>query len=53
MITANVVDALEEMATDDLAETLSSLPEPVLADILDSMDAQDRVRAEQALSYGE
>jgi magnesium transporter len=48
-----VVDALEEMDTDDLAETLSSLPEPVLADILDSMDAQDRVRAEQALSYGE
>ena len=53
MLPANVVDALEEMDTDDLAETLSSLPEPVLADILDSMDAQDRVRAEQALSYGE
>ncbi|MDY6882747.1 MAG: magnesium transporter [Pseudomonadota bacterium] len=53
MLPANVVDALEEMDTDDLAETLSSLPEPVLADILDSMDAQDRLRAEQALSYGE
>jgi len=53
MLPANVVDALEEMDTDDLAETLSSLPEPVLQDILDSMDAQDRVRAEQALSYGE
>jgi len=53
MLPANVVDALEEMDTDDLAETLSSLPEPVLADILDSMDAQDRLRAERALSYGE
>ncbi|WP_278383889.1 magnesium transporter [Alteromonas mediterranea] len=53
MLPANVVDALEEMDTDDLAETLSSLPEPVLTDILDSMDAQDRLRAEQALSYGE
>ena len=53
MLPANVVDALEEMDTDDLAVTLSSLPEPVLQDILDSMDAQDRLRAEQALSYGE
>ncbi len=53
MIPANVVDALEEMDTDDLAETLSSLPDEVLQDILASMDAQDRLRAEQALSYGE
>ncbi|WP_414829846.1 magnesium transporter [Alteromonas sp. H39] len=53
MIPANVVDALEEMDTDDLAETLSSLPDEVLQDILQSMDAQDRHRAEQALSYGE
>lgn len=53
MLPANVVDALEEMDTDDLAVTLSSLPEPVLQDILESMDAQDRLRAEQALSYGE
>lgn len=48
-----VVDALEEMDTDDLAETLSSLPDEVLQGILHSMDAQDRLRAEQALSYGE
>jgi len=53
MLPANVVDALEEMDTDDLAETLSSLPDTILQDILDSMDAQDRLRAEQALSYGE
>jgi magnesium transporter len=48
-----VVVALEDMDTDDLAETLSSLPDEVLQGILQSMDAQDRVRAEQALSYGE
>ncbi|MCU7553131.1 magnesium transporter [Alteromonas sp. ASW11-19] len=53
MMPASVVDALEEMDTDDLAETLSSLPDEVLQDILASMDAQDRLRAEQALSYGE
>ncbi len=53
MVPERVVDALEEMDTDDLAETLSSLPDEVLQGILDSMDAQDRVRAEQAMSYGE
>ena len=53
MMPANVVDALEDMDTDDLAETLSSLPDEVLQDILQSMDAQDRHRAEQAMSYGE
>lgn len=53
MVPANVVDALEEMDTDDLAETLNSLPDDVLQSILKSMDAQDRIRAEKALSYGE
>ncbi|MEM0910392.1 MAG: magnesium transporter [Pseudomonadota bacterium] len=53
MMPANVVDALEDMDTDDLAETLNSLPENVLQSILKSMDAQDRHRAEKALSYGE
>jgi magnesium transporter len=53
MIPANVVDALEDMDTDDLAETLSSLPDNVLQSILKSMDTQDRLRAEKALSYGE
>lgn len=48
-----MVDALEDMDTDDLAETLSSLPDQVLQDILTSMDDQDRVRAEKALAYGE
>ncbi len=53
MMPSNVVDALEDMDTDDLAETLNSLPEDVLHSILRSMDAQDRHRAEKALSYGE
>lgn len=53
MVPSSVVDALEDMDTDDLVETLSSLPEPVLQSILKSMDAQDRFRAEKALSYGE
>ncbi|MFT5712372.1 MAG: magnesium transporter [Glaciecola sp.] len=53
MVPSSVVDALEDMDTDDLAETLSSLPDPILQSILKSMDAQDRLRAEKALSYGE
>ncbi len=53
MMPASVVDALEDMDTDDLAETLSTLPEEVLTSILKSMDEQDRHRAEKALSYGE
>lgn len=53
MMPASVVDALEDMDTDDLAETLSSLPDEVLQNILTSMDTQDRLRAEKALSYGE
>ncbi|MGB3724154.1 MAG: magnesium transporter [Glaciecola sp.] len=53
MVPSSVVDALEDMDTDDLAETLSTLPEAVLTSILTSMDTQDRARAEKALSYGE
>lgn len=53
MVPEKVVDALEDMEIDDLAETLSSLPQSVSKDVLKSMDAQDRQRAEQALSYGE
>lgn len=53
MVPSSVVDALEDMDTDDLAETLSTLPDTVLQSILKSMDAQDRQRAEKALSYGE
>lgn len=53
MMPEKVVDALEDMDIDDLAETLSTLPEAVSQDVLQSMDEQDRQRAETALSYGE
>jgi magnesium transporter len=53
MLPERIADALEEMDTDDLVETLSSLPEAVSQDLLASMDEQDRQRAEQGLSYGE
>ncbi len=53
MVPEKVVDALEDMEIDDLAETLSTLPQSVSKDVLQSMDEQDRQRAEQALSYGE
>ena len=53
MVPEILADALEDMDTDDLVETLSGLPEAVSQDALSSMDEQDRQRAEQALSYGE
>jgi magnesium transporter len=53
MLPDKLADALEEMDTDDLVETLSGLPEAVSQDLLASMDEQDRLRAQQGLSYGE
>ncbi|GAB5381511.1 MAG: magnesium transporter [Aliiglaciecola sp.] len=53
MVPEKVVDALEDMDIDDIAETLSTLPQSVSQDVLESMDEQDRQRAEKALSYGE
>ena len=53
MLPEKVTDALEEMDTDDLVETLSTLPESVSQDLLAAMDEQDRQRAELGLSYGE
>jgi len=53
MVPEKLADALEEMDTDDLVETLSSLPEAVSQDLLNSMDEQDRNRADLGLSYGE
>lgn len=53
MMPEKLADALENMDTDDLAEILHELPERVVQDVLESMDSMDRVRAEQALAYGE
>ncbi|WP_417618587.1 magnesium transporter [Oceanisphaera sp.] len=45
--------ALEDMESDDLADVLRDLPEPMLDQVLTQMDEQDRLRAQQALSYPE
>lgn len=45
--------ALEDMESDDLADVLRDLPEPLLNQVLTQMDEQDRLRAQQALSYPE
>lgn len=53
MVPEKLADALEDMDTDDLAEMLHGLPNQVVQEVLRSMDEQDRLRAEQALSFGE
>jgi magnesium transporter len=53
MMPEKLADALEEMDTDDMAEMLSGLPSKVYQDVLKSLDAQDRQRAERALAYGD
>ena len=53
MLPEKVADALEEMDTDNLVDTLQGLPEDVAKDLLAAMDEQDRYRAELGLSYGE
>ncbi|WP_025674485.1 magnesium transporter [Salinivibrio socompensis] len=45
--------ATEGMETDDVAYLLRSLPRDVSQDVLAQMDAQDRTRVQQALSYPE
>ena len=53
MMPETLADALENMETDNIAEILHELPERVVHNVLESMDSMDRVRAEQALAYGE
>lgn len=48
-----VIDATEDLDTDDLADILQNLPEAIIAEVLDSMDAQDRERVEAVLAYSE
>lgn len=48
-----IAAATEDMDDDDLGEVLRSLPENVYQDVVGAMDAQDRERATQALSYQE
>ncbi|TMN92221.1 magnesium transporter [Pseudoalteromonas phenolica] len=48
-----IAAATEDMDDDDLGEVLRSLPDDVYQDVVGAMDAQDRERATQALSYQE
>lgn len=53
MDTEKVVAITEGMDTDDLADVLQRLPDRVIQEVLAAMDAQDRQRVEQVLSYDE
>ena len=53
MLPEKVADALEEMDTDNLVDTLRGLPQEVAQELLAAMEEQDRARAELGLSYGD
>jgi magnesium transporter len=53
METERLIAATEGMQLDDLADLLADLPEAVAQQVLRSMDAQDRERLHQVLSYDE
>lgn len=53
METKELVAAAEQLDTDDLADIFQDLPEAVTEQVLKSMDQQDRIRLEAALSYPE
>jgi len=48
-----VLSVTEDLDTDDIADILQQLPDTVIQEVLDSMDAQDRQRVEAVLSYPE
>jgi magnesium transporter len=48
-----LINATEDLDTDDLADILQNLPETVINEVLDSMDSQDRERVEEILAYPE
>jgi len=53
MQTEDLVDALEGLDVDDMADLLQSLPEAVILETLGNMKKQDRERVEAVLSYEE
>jgi len=48
-----LANLLEDFESDDLADLLQQLPDTVIAEVLDTMDEQDRQRVEQVLAYPE
>ena len=50
---SQLVAATEGMAVDDLADLIADLPEAITQQVLRSMDAQDRERLREVLSYPE
>jgi magnesium transporter len=53
METERLIAATERMQLDDLADLIADLPEALAGQVLRSMDAQDRERLNQVLSYDE
>ena len=51
MAAEDIVAAAEDLDIDDLADFIEDLPEKVTGQILRAMDARDRARLEQVLSY--
>ena len=53
MADVQLVAAADGMDTDDLADLITDLPDAVIAEVLRSMDKQDRSRLETVLAYPE
>ncbi len=53
MNTQHLLEITEDWEADDLADILQQLPDQVIAEVLQSIDAQDRHRLEAVLSYAE
>jgi magnesium transporter len=53
MHSAELVAATEDLDPDDLADLIHELPDQVIAQLLSTMDAQDRARLEAVLPYPE
>jgi len=51
--TEELVELIEDLDTDDLADLLQELPEQVTSRVLAGLDAQNRERLEQVMSYPE
>lgn len=53
MDTADLINATEDMDTDDVADLLQILPEHIMEEVLRAMDIQHRRRVEAILAYDE